>query len=143
MSDDLSKQPNNSDLTTSPDEDMLCDDASAHCIDSLLPNDSADAEIMKRNVKDKADDISDSESETADLSVDGDSEKKPKRKNKKKKDSNDDESKPKKRKKRNLWWLKISIISFVLAAFFSFISDLTSSFGNLVVILLLLVFLIL
>ena len=53
------------------------------------------------------------------------------------------ELKKKKEKKRNLWWLKITIISFLLAAFFSFISDLTSSFGNIIVIVLLLVFLIL
>ena len=53
------------------------------------------------------------------------------------------ELKKKKEKKRNLWWLKITIISFLLGAFFSFISDLTSSFGNIIVITLLLVFLIL
>lgn len=160
MSDDLSKQPNNSDVSDalSPtlteniqaktvsdkqNENAPCNDFDVHCIDSLLPSDLSDAEIMNRsnNAKDKTNDVLNSKSETSGLPIDDNSEKKHKKKNKK--DSDDDEAKPKKRKKRNLWWLKISIISFVLAAFFSFISDLTSSFGNLVVILLLLVFLIL
>lgn len=50
-------------------------------------------------------------------------------------------SKPK--KKRNIWWLKAAIISLVLAAFVSFLSELTASSGQIVVIVLLLAFLIL
>lgn len=47
------------------------------------------------------------------------------------------------KKKRNLWWLKASVISFVLAGFFSFLSELTASAEQIVVIILLLAFLIL
>ena len=56
----------------------------------------------------------------------------------------DDESKKKKqpKKKRNIWWLKVAIISFVLAAFFSFLSELTADAEHIVVILLLLGFLV-
>lgn len=49
----------------------------------------------------------------------------------------------KSKKKRNLWWLKASVISFVLAGFFSFLSELTASAEQIVVIILLLAFLIL
>lgn len=49
----------------------------------------------------------------------------------------------KSRKKYNIWWIKAAVISFVLAAFFSFLSELTASADHIVVILLLLAFLIL
>jgi len=49
----------------------------------------------------------------------------------------------KSKKKRNMWWLKAAIISFVLAGFFSFLSELTASAEQIVVIILLLAFLIL
>lgn len=47
------------------------------------------------------------------------------------------------KKKRNIWWLKVSVISFVLAGFFSFLSELTASAEQIVIIILLLAFLIL
>ena len=47
------------------------------------------------------------------------------------------------KKKRNIWWLKAGIISFVLAGFFSFLSELTASAEQLVIIVLLLAFLVL
>ncbi|MCM1305769.1 MAG: CNNM domain-containing protein [Bacteroides sp.] len=47
------------------------------------------------------------------------------------------------KKKRNIWWLKASVISFVLAGFFSFLSELTASAEQIVIIILLLAFLIL
>lgn len=55
-------------------------------------------------------------------------------------DDNDKKKKPK--KKRNTWWIKVTIISFVLAAFFSFLSELTADAEHIVVILLLLGFLV-
>ena len=55
----------------------------------------------------------------------------------------DEEKKKKPKKKRNTWWIKVTIISFVLAAFFSFLSELTADAEHIVVILLLLGFLIL
>ena len=54
-----------------------------------------------------------------------------------------DNKRKKTKKKRNLWWLKASVISFVLAGFFSFLSELTASAEQIVVIILLLAFLIL
>ncbi len=54
----------------------------------------------------------------------------------------DDDKKKKPKKKRNTWWIKVAIISFVLAAFFSFLSELTADAEHIVVILLLLGFLV-
>ncbi|NLZ25299.1 MAG: hypothetical protein GX891_02435 [Clostridiales bacterium] len=59
-----------------------------------------------------------------------------------KKESNGKEEK-KHLKKRDLWFLKIAIISFFLAAFFSFLSELTGSLDNIIIIIILLLFLIL
>ena len=55
-----------------------------------------------------------------------------------------DEEKKKKpsKKKRNTWWIKVAIISLVLAAFFSFLSEVTADAEHIVVILLLLLFLV-
>lgn len=52
------------------------------------------------------------------------------------------DKKQKPRKKYNIWWLKAAVISLVLAAFFSFLSELTASAENIVIIILLLAFLI-
>lgn len=52
------------------------------------------------------------------------------------------EKKQKPRKKYNIWWIKAAVISLVLAAFFSFLSELTASAENIVIIILLLAFLI-
>lgn len=54
----------------------------------------------------------------------------------------DEDKKKKSKKKRNTWWIKVTVISFVLAAFFSFLSELTADAEHIVVILLLLGFLI-
>lgn len=54
----------------------------------------------------------------------------------------DDKKKKPTRKKYNLWWLKVTVISFFLAAFFSFLSELTADAEHIVVTLLLLGFLI-
>lgn len=59
-------------------------------------------------------------------------------KNKKK-----DKQPDKRKKKRNFWALKITIISFVLAGFISFLSELTASSEQIVVTILLLFFLVL
>ncbi|HKL94079.1 MAG TPA: hypothetical protein VJZ69_02205, partial [Clostridia bacterium] len=53
------------------------------------------------------------------------------------------DKKDKTQHKYSLWSLKITIITFALAIFFSFLSELTASTGNIVVTVLLLVFLIL
>ena len=39
------------------------------------------------------------------------------------------------RKKYNIWWIKAAVISLVLAAFFSFLSELTASAENIVIII--------
>lgn len=52
------------------------------------------------------------------------------------------DKKKKVRKKHNIWWIKAAVISLVLAAFFSFLSDLTASAEHMVIIVLLLAFLI-
>ena len=102
MSDDLSKQPNNSDVSDalSPtlteniqaktvsdkqNENAPCNYFDVHCIDSLLPSDFSDAEIMNRsnNAKDKTNDVLNSKSETSELPIDDNSETKHKKKNKK------------------------------------------------------------
>lgn len=49
----------------------------------------------------------------------------------------------KKIKKRSYWAIKITVVTFVLTIFFSFLSELTSSSGNIIVAILLLTFLIL
>lgn len=48
----------------------------------------------------------------------------------------------KKKKKHNIWWIKVSVISLFLAAFFSFLSEMTASADHIVVIIILLLFLI-
>ncbi len=64
-----------------------------------------------------------------------------------KKASDDADNKIKKsakpKKKHNIWWLKAAVISLVLAAFVSFLSELTASSEQIVVTVLLLAFLIL
>ncbi len=47
------------------------------------------------------------------------------------------------KKKRNLWWLKIGVISLFLSAFISFISEMTASTEQIIVTVMLLMFLIL
>ena len=128
MSDDLSKTESEN-LSASQESDSL------HCIDSILDDDDSDTceKTTEKQVEQNVE-INRRTKKAACKSDESDKEKD--------KDSNS-EQKLKKKKKRNLWWLKISIISFILAAFFSFLSDLTSSFGNLIVILLLLIFLVL
>lgn len=63
--------------------------------------------------------------------------------NDKKAEAHDDKKKKSPKKKRNIWWIKAGVISLVLGAFFSFISQLTASAEQIVVIILLLGFLIL
>jgi len=55
----------------------------------------------------------------------------------------DDSKKKKPKKKRNTWWIKVTIISFVLAVFFSFLSELTATSEHIIIVILLLTFLIL
>ncbi len=61
----------------------------------------------------------------------------------KKLDAHEDKKKKNPKKKRNIWWIKAGVISLVLGAFFSYISQLTASAEQMVVIILLLGFLIL
>lgn len=60
--------------------------------------------------------------------------------------SNPDQDKPtqknKPRKKRNLWALKITVVTLVLSAFISFLTEITSSADNIIVTVILLLFLI-
>lgn len=53
------------------------------------------------------------------------------------------DKKKKPKKKRNLWWIKAIVISLVLSAFFSYISNLVENADQLVVVIVLLAFLVL
>lgn len=55
----------------------------------------------------------------------------------------EEKTKKKPHKKRNLWSIKITVISLFLSAFISFISEMTASSSNIIVTVLLLMFLIL
>lgn len=59
------------------------------------------------------------------------------------KNPKDDKKKKYSKKKRNLWWIKATIISLVLSAFFSYLSEIVSNADQLVVVIILLAFLIL
>lgn len=58
------------------------------------------------------------------------------------KDQDADKKKKPVKKKRNLWWIKATIISLVLSAFFSYISNLVENADQLIIVILLLGFLI-
>ncbi len=53
------------------------------------------------------------------------------------------DKKKKPKKKRNIWWIKAIVISLVLSAFFSYISNLVENADQLVVVIVLLAFLVL
>ena len=53
------------------------------------------------------------------------------------------DKKKKNKKKRNLWWIKAIVISLVLSAFFSYISNLVENADQIVVVIVLLAFLLL
>ena len=57
-------------------------------------------------------------------------------------DSASPAQKPRPKKKRNYWALKITVVSLVLSAFISFLTELTSSAENIIVTVILLLFLI-
>lgn len=57
-------------------------------------------------------------------------------------DKNSDKKK-KPKKKHNIWWIKATIISLVLSAFFSYLSEIVSNAEQIVVVIILLAFLIL
>lgn len=59
------------------------------------------------------------------------------------KNKKDDKKKKNSKKKRNLWWIKATVISLVLSAFFSYLSEIVSNSDQLVVVIILLAFLIL
>ena len=60
------------------------------------------------------------------------------------KDKNDHSDKKKKtKKKRNVWWIKAVVISLVLSAFFSYISNLVEDSNQVIVVIVLLAFLVL
>lgn len=58
------------------------------------------------------------------------------------KDSDSDKKKKTAKKKHNLWWIKATIISLVLSAFFSYISNLVENANQLIIVIVLLAFLI-
>lgn len=55
----------------------------------------------------------------------------------------EDKKKKAPKKKRNIWWIKATVISLVLSAFFSYLSEIGSNAEQLVVVIILLAFLIL
>lgn len=58
------------------------------------------------------------------------------------KDQDADKKKKPVKKKRNLWWIKATVISLVLSAFFSYISNLVENADQLIIVIVLLAFLI-
>lgn len=59
------------------------------------------------------------------------------------KSQKDDKKKKSFKKKRNVWWIKATVISLVLSAFFSYLSEIVSNAEQIVVVIVLLAFLIL
>ena len=59
------------------------------------------------------------------------------------KSQKDDKKKKSSKKKRNVWWIKATVISLVLSAFFSYLSEIVSNAEQIVVVIVLLAFLIL
>lgn len=59
------------------------------------------------------------------------------------KSQKDDKKKKSSKKKRNIWWIKATVISLVLSAFFSYLSEIVSNAEQIVVVIVLLAFLIL
>lgn len=59
------------------------------------------------------------------------------------KSQKDDKKKKLSKKKRNVWWIKATVISLVLSAFFSYLSEIVSNAEQIVVVIVLLAFLIL
>jgi hypothetical protein len=59
------------------------------------------------------------------------------------KSQKDDKKKKSFKKKRNVWWIKATVISLVLSAFFSYLSEIVSNAEQIVVVIILLAFLIL
>lgn len=59
------------------------------------------------------------------------------------KSQKDDKKKRSSKKKRNVWWIKATVISLVLSAFFSYLSEIVSNAEQIVVVIVLLAFLIL
>ena len=128
----------------------MTDDFDSANIDVLLPEsegDDFDSQSLKKNSVENQQDIQfDTESEGSDahaFSVEKTTVKSVKTIEKNKKTDAEEKKKKPQRKKHNIWWLKVTIISFFLAGFFSFLSELTADAEHIVVILLLLGFLIL
>lgn len=67
---------------------------------------------------------------------------KPQKPTKDSKDGDQDKKKKQSKKKRNIWWIKATVISLVLSAFFSYISNLVENANQLVIVVVLLAFLI-
>lgn len=59
------------------------------------------------------------------------------------KSQKDDKKKKSYKKKRNVWWIKATVISLILSAFFSYLSEIVSNAEQIVVVIVLLAFLIL
>lgn len=59
------------------------------------------------------------------------------------KSQKDDKKKKSSKKKRNVWWIKATVISLALSAFFSYLSEIVSNAEQIVVVIILLAFLIL
>lgn len=59
------------------------------------------------------------------------------------KSQKDDKKKKSSKKKRNVWWIKATVMSLVLSAFFSYLSEIVSNAEQIVVVIVLLAFLIL
>ena len=59
------------------------------------------------------------------------------------KSQKNDKKKKSSKKKRNVWWIKATVISLVLSAFFSYLSEIVSNAEQIVVVIVLLAFLIL
>ena len=110
---------------------------------NVSPDIEASFPVQKKELKEEKAQESE-QNKTESLSIDKAKSSQTKQKSGAHKQGDEDDKKKRQPKKRhNTWWIKVTVISFVLAAFFSFLSELTADAEHIVVILLLLGFLIL
>ena len=125
----------------SPDGSSYCKNQST---DSQSPvTQCADADLGCQNARSEALDQSDlTKMLTIDKANCCSSTQKPQKQTKDSKEVDQDKKKKQSKKKRIIWWIKATVISLVLSAFFSYISNLVENANQLVIVVVLLAFLI-
>lgn len=125
----------------SPDGSSYCKNQSTDPQSTVTQ--CADADCCRQNARNEASDQSDlTKTLTIDKANCCNSTQKPQKQTKDSKDGDQDKKKKQNKKKRNIWWIKATVISLVLSAFFSYISNLVENANQLVIVVVLLAFLI-